>query len=117
MSNEIPDQQRSESLAIEAIDLQKSISELSKKLDDLKSQLRILANEREMKIVIAGHGQVNVYKPKIGGVVTGTKLTLNEDKLNTSLELKNRLIEKGIIVKTDIISTPAIASVVIKPNV
>ncbi len=104
-------------VAKEAIEIQKKIDTLIVNLEEKKAQLRNIANGETLKITVTGHGEVSVTKPRKGGEKTGTKLILDEDRINKIPELKQKLIEKGVIIENDIISTAAAASVKIKPNV
>ena len=61
-------------------------------------------------------GTVVVSVPRTGGVVTGQKLEVDTKILDNNIDLKNKLIEKKIIRVIDVVSTPAVASVTIKPN-
>lgn len=104
-------------LATEALELQKTIVGLSADLDKIKAQLRDVANGEKLKITIPGRGEVLITSPRKGGEKTGTKIVLDEDRLNSVPELKSKLLAKGVIVENDVISTSAAASVTIKPNV
>ena len=104
-------------VATEALEIQKSVNELTAQLEEKKVQLRSVANGEILKIVVPGCGEVSVSRPRTGGQKTGTRVKLNEERLNLVPDLKKRLLEKGVIVEEDIISTSAAASVSIKPNV
>jgi len=104
-------------VAAEALELQKAINGLLADLEEKKTQLRTIADGNPLKIVVPGSGEVSVSRPRKGGEKTGTRIKLVVDRLNLVPELKNRLLEKGVLVEEDTISTPAAASVAIKPNV
>lgn len=104
-------------IAAEAIELQRTINGLVADLDVKKDQLRTIANGDILKLTVPNMGTVSVTRPREGGVKTGTRIKFNEDRLSLIPELKQKLLDKGIIVEEDIISTAAVASVTIKPNV
>lgn len=104
-----------ESLGTQALELTKKLQDLSTELDALKDKLRHSANGNKMHLVIAGLGEITVSKPREGGVKTGVKYSLNEDKLSD--DLRRKLLEKDIIVQKDVISVAAKASVSLKLNV
>lgn len=104
-------------IATEALEIQKRIIALTADLDAKKAQLRNIANGEALKITIPNVGTVSVSRPRVAGEKTGTKIKLDEDRLNLVPELKKKLLDKGVIVEEDIISTAAAASVTIKPNV
>ena len=100
-----------------ALELHVQITDLTSKLTDCKDELRRIAAGETLKIAVPGVGEVSVSKPRKGGNITGTKMALDEDKLNAAPDLKKKMIDKGLIIVSDIISTPASASITLKPNV
>ena len=104
-------------LAQKAIELDRELSDCSKKLDTVKNELRQLANGDKKTIVVAGSGTVSIATPRKGGVLTGEKLEIDTKLLETLTEFKNKLIEKNIIRVVEVFSTPAAASITIKSNV
>ncbi len=100
-----------------ALELSKQIAIMSASLDQQKAILRELADGQTLEVKVEGLGKVNVSKPKLGGLKTGTKIEINLDVLGKNQELKAKLIEKQLLMEVDVFSTPAAASVTIKPNV
>lgn len=104
-----------EIIATQALNLQAQINELTSKLNDKKDELRDIANDNKMEIVVDGIGKVNVSTPRAGG--ERIVLTFDEKRLAQIPELKSKLIEKGVA-KEEVKKIPAAkASVTIKPNV
>lgn len=104
-----------EIVATQALELQKQIDHLSKQLEEKKEELRDIANGNKMELVIEGLGKVNVSTPREGS--EKVILTVNEERLKKSPELKAKLIEVGIAKEEIKKTAPARASVTIKPNV
>lgn len=106
-----------EELARKAIEYQTEIVEIAGKLDKVKDELRRIAGGTKQNIQIAGLGSVVIACPRVGGVLTGQKIEVDTKILDSNVELKNKLIEKKILRVVDVLSTPAAASITIKPNV
>ena len=104
-------------LAKKAIEYQASLVEINSKLDKVKDELRKVSGGTKQSIQVPGLGMVTVAAPRVGGVVTGQKIEVDTKILDSHIELKNKLIEKKILRVIDVISTPAAASITIKPNV
>jgi hypothetical protein len=104
-----------EGVATEALEIQKQITELTKKLDGIKDDLRGIANGNTLEVVIPGLGKVNVSTPREGSETS--VLVFDEDKLAVVPELKQKLLDKGIARMEVKKVAPAKASVTIKPNV
>lgn len=102
-------------VATEALQLQKQIDDLNEKLASKKDLIREYAAGDKKTITIEGLGKVTVSKPR---EATDKLVTiLDEARLENVPDLKQKLIDKGII-KEEIKSSPgAKASVSIKPNV
>lgn len=92
-----------------------SYTEIDKKLNALKEKLREYAAGSKKEIIVEGVGKINVSSPSAGS--SSSVLTINEDLLSKSSELKKKLLEKGIIYEKNKVRSPSAASVTITPNV
>lgn len=102
-------------LARRAIDAQIAFNNAKDSLDALKEELREIANNDKIQIIVENHGTVSVSVPYPGKETT--VLVFDHDKLNQLPDIKKKLIEKGIAVE-EIKKVPASsAKVTIKPNV
>lgn len=102
-------------LATNAIEAQRQINQLTAVLNDLKEELRHIANGYKKDITVDGVGKINISAP-FGGKETPV-LVIDEERLNQSPDLRSKLIDKGIA-KQEIKKVAAsVAKVTIKPNV
>lgn len=108
------DKHEMEQLAERAIKIYKEIQTLTSQLDTFKEQLRLHADGKTTTIDIIGAGSITVSKPKSES--TKTVLSISEDTLNKNIELRNKLIQKGIILETTKTTPPSAASVTFKLN-
>ncbi len=104
-----------ETLATEALALKVQLEVLNKSLEDKKEELRQLANGEALEIEIKGQGVVRVTKPRAAS--QETIIVINEDKLDKAQDLREKLLQKGVLERKIKKSPPAKASVVIEPNV
>ena len=102
-------------VATEALELQRQVDKLLGELEAKKDELREIANGNKLEIVIEGLGKINVSTPREGS--EKVILTVNEERLSKSPELKAKLIEAGVAKEELKKVAPARASVTIKPNV
>lgn len=104
-------------IASEALKLQVEIDKLLSLQEEKKVLLRSIAGGESLRIFVDGAGEIIISKPRLGGEKTGTRFKINEEMINANKELKDDLVNKGLLVEEDILSTSAVASVTIKPNV
>jgi hypothetical protein len=104
-----------EEIAKEVLKIYKQIEDLKVPLEAYKDSLRDMANGQILDIVIDSLGKVSITKPRES--VEKIILGLNESKINANKDLKKMLIDKGIITEETTKTSPAKASVNIKPNV
>jgi hypothetical protein len=102
-------------VAAEALKLQKQINEITALLEVKKTELRKIANGSKFEIIVEGVGKINVSSPSMGS--ESTVLTLDIDRLKSVPELRQKLLDKGIIREEIKKSSPSTARVTIKPNV
>lgn len=103
-------------LAKTAIEYDRVVKDADSKLQAIKDQIRIMCDGSKETIIVPDHGVVTVSQPRKGGVLTGEKLEVDIKLIDNYPELKQKLVEKKIIKVIEVYSTPAAASVTIKPN-
>ena len=81
-------------IATEALNLQIELNALTTVLDNKKEELRKLANDKVMHIVVPGLGKIDITVPRVGKLKV--ELDLNEEKLQQVPALRQLLIDKGI---------------------
>lgn len=101
-------------LAQKALELQQQIKPLVDQLDNIKENLRVLANSEKHEIVVPNLGTVTISSPRSSS--QKVVLEVNLDKVEKS-GLKDKLIEKGILQQKTVMTKAAKASVSIKLNV
>lgn len=104
-------------LARAAIEYDLAVKEADAQLQGIKDQLRVMCDGAKETIVVPNYGVVTVSQPRKGGVLTGEKLEVDIKLIDNYPDLKQKLIDKKIIKVIEVYSTPAAASVTIKPNV
>lgn len=108
-------QSTEQEVARDALNLFIRSQELTKELNEKKTELRGLANGQKKEITVVGLGKINISAPFEGSETP--ILVFNEERLNGIPELRVKLIEKGVA-KEDVKKVPATAAkVTIKPNV
>lgn len=103
-------------LAKTAIEYDRAVKEAEANLQNIKDQLRLACDGVKETIVVPDYGVVTVSAPRKGGILTGEKLEIDVKSIDKYPELKQKLVEKKIIKVVEVYSTPAVASVTIKPN-
>jgi hypothetical protein len=98
-----------------ALELFIQIQGLQQRLEAEKDAIRDLANGNKLEIVVAGLGKVNVTAPRAGSETT--VLVFDEERLAENPTLRVKLLEKGIAKEEVKKTSPAKASVTVKPNV
>lgn len=81
-------------IATEALNLQIELNALTTVLDNKKEELRKLANDKIMHLVVPGLGKIDITVPRVGKLKV--ELDLNEEKLKQVPALRQLLIDKGI---------------------
>ena len=110
-----PYKETEQEIASSAISLQDQINKFTVQLDVRKEELRKLANDHKKESVVEGAGKVNISAPSAG---SETKILIfDEERLNKSPELRQKLIEKGVAKESVKKVSASAAKVTIKPNV
>jgi hypothetical protein len=81
-------------IATEALNLQIELNALTDVLDNKKEELRKLADDKVMHIVVPGLGKIDITVPRVGKLKV--ELDLNEEKLKQVPALRQLLLDKGI---------------------
>ena len=102
-------------MAKTALKLYAKYTQIEEELDAVKVLLRGAAGGSKKEIVVEGLGKVNISAPSVGS--TKTVLVLDESVLAKYADLKNKLLEKGIICEESKTSKPSAAKVTISLNV
>lgn len=103
-------------LAKTAIEYDRAIKDMDNKLQAVKDQLRAVCDGNKETIIVPDCGVVTVSLPRKGGILTGEKLEVDIKLIDNYPELKQKLVDKKILKVIEVYSTPAVASVTIKPN-
>jgi hypothetical protein len=102
-------------IAADTLDVKSKMDVLNRELDAKKELLRQFANGDNFEIVVEGKGKIRVSKPR--EAKEEEILVVNETKLNEVPDLKDKLIQKGVIKKEIKKSSAAKASVIVEANV
>lgn len=106
---------REQKLASRAITIQAKINALSEALDTVKDELRGAAGGNTKTIIVPDKGKVHIAKAS--EKTTTIVLTVDESRLDENAALKQKMLDKGIIVQKTKTTGGGIPAVTIKPNV
>jgi len=102
-------------LARRAIVLQAQIDTLSEELASVKGKLRLAALGRTKEILVEGVGKVHISAPFAGS--EKTILVLNDERINTDPDLRQRLLDDEVIMHQIKKVSASVARVTIKTNI
>jgi hypothetical protein len=102
-------------MAKTALELYAKYTKIGEELEATKVLLRSAAGGSKKEIIVEGLGKINISAPSAGS--TRTVLVLDEEVLAKAADLKNKLLEKGVIRKETKSSNPSAAKVTISLNV
>lgn len=102
-------------LASRAITIQAKINALNEALDIVKDELRGAASGGTKTIIVPDKGKVHIAKAS--EKTTTIVLSVDEVKLAENAALRQKMLDKGIIVQKTKTTGGGIPAVTIKPNV
>ncbi len=101
-------------LGLEVLKLHMKQIVIQEQLDKKKEELRRIAEGETLRIEVGDHGSILITEPR--GRSSKTVLTINEEKLNKTPDLRNMLLSKKILKEETKVIPAARAAVKISPK-